>query len=92
MKWLINAFGKLAGAGKIFGYLNGIKSYLGGGALMLSGLSQILTEIITINDLSGLLDFIKQLPQDQGVLAFAAGLAAVGLRHATAKAAAPVQP
>lgn len=93
MKWLINLFGKLAGAGKLLDKLNGVKSYIGGGALMLSGAAQVLEGLAKVNDLATLLGWIKHLPADQGVMAFAAGLAAVGLRHSVAKAAdQPAQP
>ncbi len=89
--WFINMIGKLGGFGKLWDKVSGYKTYAGGYAAILTGAAHILTEIAAINDLAGLLEFVKQLPNDSGWLAILGGLVAVGLRHAQAKAA-PVQP
>lgn len=75
--WLV----KLSGFGWVWNKIDGSKTYLGGGALLLSGAAQVLQSIISVKDLPGFIEFLKHLPQDQGILAVAAGLAAIGLGH-----------
>lgn len=88
---------------------NGYKTYVGGAALMLLGAGKVLigaagliTQLQGCGSLAAAVEFARYLTASNlnvasistGWASFAAGLAAVGLRHAQAKyaAAAPVPP
>ncbi len=84
MNYLLN----LLGGNKLWQKLDGAKTYIGGGILLLSSSAGLLAEVLKlVNDKNPLeaFAFVKGLPQDQFILSFAAGLVAVGLRHAVAK-------
>lgn len=81
---------------KAWGLLDGIKTYLGGGGMMLSGAAMIAgeaAEIISANHSGDPLEliepmskFLMALPSHPGAIAFCAGLAAIGLGHKGDKA------
>ncbi len=84
MNYLLN---KLA-LNKLWDKLDGAKTYIGGSVLLLTSSAGLLAELLKLlNDKNPMeaWSFLKALPQDQVVLSFAAGLVAVGLRHAVAK-------
>lgn len=83
MNWLL-------GLDKVWDKLDGSKTYLGGGIALLQGAAGLLSEILKLvadKDALEVWNFVKGLPADQNVALLAAGLVAVGLRHAVAKAA-----
>lgn len=86
----------LLGLNGVWSKLDGAKTYLGGAILLLSASAGFLSELLKLVADKNILEvwsFIKGLPSDQYVIAFAAGLVAVGLRHAVAKGPdAPVAP
>ncbi len=85
----------LLGLSGFWNKLDGAKTYIGGGVLLLSSSAGLLSEVLKLiadKDPIEVWGFIKALPQDQFVLSFAAGLVAVGLRHAIAKSDAPSAP
>jgi hypothetical protein len=88
MSFIVNMLAKISGASKVWAVLDGKKSYLAGAIGILSGVVGLLENVLAIvnaQDVSMLWDFLKALPTDQNILAIAAGLAAVGLRHAQEK-------
>jgi hypothetical protein len=92
MKTIVNLIAKFSGAGKVWGKLDGSKTYLGGAVSILSGAAGLLSEILALinaQDTAAVWEFVKHLPADQNILAIAGGLAAVGLRHAIEKKDAP---
>ncbi len=81
MNWLL-------GLNKVWTALDGWKTYIAGGASLLTGVAGLLTEIVKlINDKSATEAFhwLQSLPQDQSWMLVLAGLAAIGLRHSDAK-------
>ena len=66
--------------------LDGIKTYLGGVGLMLSGASMIIAEAVTIDNGGDAIAFATALPTHPGVIIFLAGWTAVGLGHKVEKA------
>jgi len=85
---VINLVVKFSGAGVIWEKLDGAKSYVGGAIGILAGAAGLLQEVLNIlnsHDAGAALAFVKGLPHDQNILAIAAGLVAVGIRHAIAK-------
>lgn len=87
MNWLL-------GLGGLWDKVDGAKTYISGSILLLSGSAGLLGEVLKLIADKSIVEtwgWVKGLPADQYVLTFAAGLAAVGLRHAVAKSAdAPV--
>lgn len=87
MNWLL-------GLGGLWDKLDGAKTYISGSILLLSGTAGLLGEVLKLvadKNVVEAWNWAKGLPADQYILTFAAGLAAVGLRHAIAKTdAAPV--
>ncbi len=85
----------LLGLSNLWSKLDGAKTYIGGGVLLLTSSAGLLSEVLKLisdKDPLEVWSFCKGLPQDQFILSFAAGLVAVGLRHAIAKADAPATP
>lgn len=83
MNWLL-------GLDKVWGVLDGWKTYIAGAASILTGLAGLLNEILPLiqgHSAMAALDFVKHLPNDQSWLLILAGLGAVGLRHSNDKLA-----
>lgn len=88
MNWLL-------GLGGLWTKVDGAKTYIAGSIGILSGAAGLLGEVVKLITDKSIIEtwgWIKALPSDQYVLTFAAGLAAVGLRHAVAKTAEVAQP
>ena len=89
MNWLMNMALKFSGAGAIWAKVDGAKTYIVGGISVLSGLVGLLQELVVLidgKDFAAVWRWAQHLPQDQAWLMFVAGLGAIGLRHAQAKA------
>lgn len=81
MNWLL-------GLNKVWDALEGSKTYLAGGASVLTGLAGLLNELIPLIQHRNALEawgFVKDLPQDQSWLMILSGLAVMGLRHSHQK-------
>lgn len=89
MKNIINLIGKWTGAAKAWQMLDGYKTKIGAVSLILSGLADVTLKLSQLTDFASLLKFVKMLPADQGWLAIAAGIAALGLGHKMEKATTP---
>lgn len=90
MNWLIN---KLTGLGSLWEKADGAKTYIAGGASILTGAAGLLAEVaklIADKNTLAVWAFVKSLPTDQSWLLILGGLTAVGLRHAIQKQDAPV--
>jgi hypothetical protein len=95
MSFIINILAKLGGISKLWGFLDGYKTKIGGTATFLAGLASLIAQLIPIiegKDTALLLAFIKGLPQDQAVLAMTAGLGIMGIGHKLDKVDAPTTP
>lgn len=80
---------KFSGMGWIWDKVDGYKSYLAAFAAMLTGLLGLLDELIPIlngHKIMPLIQFIRDLPQDQSWLMVVGGLAVLGISHKIAKA------
>lgn len=87
---LINLVAKLAGAGKALDFLDGKKSYIGAGGLILAGAGMVLVDLVPVlaaKDTASLLAFLTGLAGHPGVSKVLEGVGLLGLRHAVAKAA-----
>jgi hypothetical protein len=92
MKFLINLFAKISGAGKILGFLDGKKAYIGGGGLMLLGAGMVLVDLVPVlaaQDAGALFAFVQTIPSHPGVQKLLEGFGITGLRHAFSKASEP---
>jgi len=89
MNWLINTAVKWSGAGKIWGWLDGKKTY-GAAALgilgALLGLGTELAPLLGAHDAAALLAWVKHLPTCQSWLSLVASLGLLGLGHGVKKA------
>lgn len=91
---LINLVAKLAGVGKALEFLDGKKSYIAGGGLILAGASMVLLDLVPVlaaKDAASILAFLTSAPSHPGVQKVLEGVGILGLRHAVAKAAAPAE-
>jgi len=86
MKKIINIVGKITGATKLWDLVNGYKTTIGGVSLILSGLAELLQDIVSLTDFASVLAFVKGLPSDAGWIAILAGIAALGIGHKIEKA------
>ena len=89
---LINILAKMAGAGKFLSFVNGKKSYVAGGGLVLVGAGLVLVDLVPVlaaQDAAALLAFATALPSHVGVQKVLEGIGILGLRHAVAKASEP---
>ena len=91
MSFIVNLIAKISGLSAILGRVDGFKTYIAGSALFLSGLVQLLNEILLLKDAAGWVAFAQHLSSDQAVIIMAQGLTALGLRHALAKQDASTQ-
>lgn len=92
MSFIINMVAKLGGITKLWGFLDGYKTKIGGTATFLAGLAGLLAQIVALiesKDASAVLHFVQGLPSDQSVLAMTAGLGIMGLAHKAEKSEAP---
>ena len=94
MNWLINTAVKLSGAGKVWGWLDGKKTY--GAAILgilgaLLGLGTELAPLLGAHDAAALLAWVKHLPTCQSWLSLVASFGLLGLGHKVGKAAEAVQ-
>lgn len=81
---------------KAWGLLDGIKTYLGGGGMMLSGAAMVAGDAAEFIEslqtmepsamISPAIEFFSKLPTSPGAVTFCAGLVAVGLGHKGDKA------
>lgn len=81
MNWMINFIAKITGAKKLWDSVSGYKTKIGSVALILSGLAEILQQIVALTDFASVLAFAKAMPTDPSWLAVAAGIAALGIGH-----------
>ena len=91
-EFVIRLVMKQAGAEKVLGFLNGKKTYVAGGGLLLAGLSLILIDlapVIATQDPAALYTFVVGLPAHPGAAKFLEGLGLLGIKHALSKASDP---
>lgn len=89
MKFIINLLGKWTGFNSIWGALDGYKTKLSGVALVLSGLSILITQVIALpHDLVSIINFVQALGGNSAWLTLLSGLAVLGIGHKAEKAAA----
>lgn len=91
MKFITNLLGKWTGFNAIWGALDGYKTKLSGVALVLSGLSILITQVIALpHDLVSIINFVQALGGNSAWLTLLSGLAVLGIGHKAEKAAAAV--
>lgn len=89
MNFIINMLAKLGGVSRLWGFLDGYKTKIGGTATFLSGLAALVAQLVPLiegKDAAALLAFIKGLPADNAWLAMMAGLGIMGIGHKVEKA------
>ena len=87
---LMNFAAKWFGVNKVIDAIDGKKSYLGGGGLVLVGAGMILLDAVPVvasKNATQIVMFVSGLAVHPGTHKVLEGLAVLGLRHAVAKAA-----
>ena len=85
MNWLINLAGKVTGISALWKKTNGYKVKLGGVAMILLGLANIITAIMGITDTAAALDFIKTIASNPDIYSITVGWLALGFGHKAEK-------
>jgi len=85
MKTLINIAVKFSGLSWVVEKVNGYKTYLGGSALILIGVAQILQQVMVCKTPADYFALIQTITSNPAYAEIAAGIAAMGIKHSQAK-------
>lgn len=82
MNWIINMIGKWTGITAVWAKMDGYKTKVSGIALILSGLSILLTQIIGLpHDMASVLGYIQAIPNNSAWITLLSGLGVLGIGH-----------
>lgn len=82
MNWIINLIGKWTGITAAWAKMDGYKTKVSGIALILSGLSILLTQIIGLpHDMASVLAYIQAIPNNSAWITLLSGLGVLGIGH-----------